>query len=81
MSKDSIMSTDATLPVHDRSLFAGVAQSVASPSMAANTRAKPAFGTAAAARPIGKRLLDLYLMSAGLNSVSPDLLAERIVHD
>jgi hypothetical protein len=75
------MSTKATLPVHDRSLFAGAAQLATGPSMAPNTKAELAFGTAAAARPIGKRLLDLYLMSAGLNSVSPGLLAERIVHD
>jgi hypothetical protein len=85
--KDSIMSTNTSLPIQDRSLFAFVAKFVASPATATatGTKAKPATGAAAArataARPIARRLLDLYLMSAGLNSVNPGLLAERIVHD
>ncbi|MDB5951212.1 MAG: hypothetical protein JWR65_3067 [Massilia sp.] len=75
------MSTNASHPVHGGSLFAGLAKFVQPPSMAANTKAKPAADIGPAARPGGKPLLQLYLMSSGLNSVRPELLAERIVHD
>lgn len=49
--------------------------------MAANTQSKRAADMATAARAIGKRLLQGYLMSSGFNSGRPELLTKWIVQD
>jgi hypothetical protein len=63
--------TTASLPGYGHAFFDGVSRFCS--AMFTAPKAKPAR--------TGKRLWDLYLKSAGMDSVNPALLADRIVQD
>lgn len=75
--------TTATLPVHGHSLFAAASKfftaMFSAPKAPAKVKlAKPAVVASADA---GPNLWKLYRMSAGMDSVNPDLFTDRTVRD
>jgi hypothetical protein len=74
----------ATLPVHGHSLFAAASKFLAALFAApkAPAQVKPATAKAVVAAPAaGVNIWKLYRMSAGMDSVNPELFIDRIVQD